>query len=395
MRPGILVQHRTSTPRSRELVRCDIGAVLGFLPEDRWPPEATAGDLVDLPLERWEDLAEHPLRHLVDTHTRRAVRSFFENGGELLHVMVACIHDEAELAGGGLAEGVLAPLFERLRIEEEIALLCVPALGYLRCDIARTGVVRWAGESLALELLTHCRSLNNRFLILDAPRGLHGELLFRWFAAFQQVDPETASWGALYYPWLHRGDDLFPPSGAVMGTYARMERERQPTGIAWPPANVALRGVTHTEVEMDWSEVGAVGDVGINPLLSQPGRGVVIWGARTMSRDPNWAFVNSRRIVSMIGEQLRRDNEWAIFEPNETGLWKVVERDVGARLEQLWQAGLLSGTRAGEEFSVECSGATNPLAIRDAGELHVHVRLRPVGTTEQILIDLRLGSQGT
>lgn len=395
MRPGILVQHRTSAPRSRELVRCDIGVVIGFATEAQWPVEATAGDLLDIPLQRWESLVEHPLRGLVDVPTRRAVRSFFENGGESLHVMIVCIHDEAELAGAGLAEGVLAPLFERLRIEEEIALVCVPALAYLRCEVSRVGQVRWMGESLAEELLAHCRMMNNRFLILDSPRGLHGELLVRWFAEFQARDVATRSWGAVYYPWAHRGDELFPPSGAIMGTYARMERERQPTGIAWPPANVPLRGVTHTEVEMDWSEVGAVGDAGINPLLSQPGRGVVIWGARTMSTDPTWAFVNSRRIVSMIGEQLRRDNEWAIFEPNETGLWKVIERDVGARLEQLWQAGLLSGARAAEEYSVECSRATNALALREAGELHVQVKLKPVGTTEQILIDLRLGSPGT
>jgi hypothetical protein len=369
--------------------------VIGFVTQPHWPPEASAGDLLDIPLQRAEELLAHPMRHLVDGPTRRAVRSFFENGGEVLHVMVVCIHDSAELSGGGLAEGVLAPLFERLRVEEEIGLVCVPALAWLRCEVSRQGVVRWHGEALADELLAHCRAINNRFLVLDAPRGLHGELLFRWYADFQARDPETRSFGAVYYPWVHRGDELFPPSGAIMGTYARMERERLPTGIAWPPANVALRGITHTEVEMDWADVGAVGDAGINPLLSQPGRGVVIWGARTMSTDPTWAFVNSRRIVSMIGEQLRRDNEWAIFEPNETGLWKVVERDVGARLEQLWHAGLLSGTRAAEEYSVECNGSTNPLAVRDHGELHVQVKLKPVGTTEQILIDLRLGSAGT
>jgi hypothetical protein len=156
-----------------------------------------------------------------------------------------------------------------------------------------------------------------------------------------------------------------------------------------------LRGVTHTEVEMDWSEIGNVAESGVNPLLVAPGRGVVVWGARTMSLDPAWTFINSRRIVSMVSEQLRRDNEWVIFEPNDTGLWKVVERDVMARLEQLWNAGLLSGARAMEEYSVECNRATNPLEVRDRGELRIEVKLKPVGTTEQILIDLRLGSPGT
>lgn len=394
MRPGILIQHSTQTTRSRELVRCDVGAMIGFIPQSAWPPEATAGDFLEIPLTRWEELTEHPQRAMVDVATRRGARSFFENGGVELHVIVVCIRDEAELVGGGLAEGVFAPLFERLRIEEEVGLIFVPALAYLRCEVTRLGKVNWQGENFANELLVHCRMMNNRFLILDAPRGLHGELLERWFAAFRAMYPENRSWGAVYYPWIMRGDELFPPSGAIAGVFARMERERYPTGIAWPPANVSLRGVTHTEVEMDWTEVGAVSETGINPLVVAPGRGVVVWGARTMSADPNWVFINSRRIVSMIGEQLRRDNEWAIFEPNDMGLWKVIERDVMARLEQLWNAGLLSGARAMEEYSVECSGATNPLAVRDRGELHVQVKLKPVGTTEQILIDLRLGSPG-
>lgn len=395
MRPGILIQHHATPTRNRELVRCDIAGVLGFLPRSQWPPEATAGDFLQITLRRWEEFADHPQRGLVDAPARRATRSFFENGGEEMHLFVVCIEDEAQLQGSGLAEGVLGPLFERLRGEEEISLLCAPMLSWLRCEVSRTGRVTWLGDSLADELLAHCRMMNNRFLVLDAPRGLHGELLFRWFDEFRRREPETRAWGAVYYPWVMAGDELFAPSGALVGVYARMERERQPTGIAWPPANVSLRGVTHTEIEMDWSEVGNVAESGVNPLLVAPGRGVVIWGARTMSLDPAWSFINSRRIVSMVSEQLRRDNEWVIFEPNDTGLWKVVERDVMARLEQLWNAGLLSGARAMEEYSVECNGATNPLEVRDRGELRVQVKLKPVGTTEQILIDLRLGSPGT
>ncbi len=395
MRPGILIQHNSTPRRSRELVRCDIAAMIGFLYRARWPEGATAGDFLHVPMRRWEDLANNVHRELVDPITRRSARCFFENGGDELHLFVVCIEDETALVGGGLAEGTLSALFERLRTEEDIALVAVPTLAYLRCEVARTGRVTWRGEDLADELLSHCRTMNNRFFVMDAPQGLHGELLQRWFADFRAREPATRAWGAVYYPFLMAGDQALPPSGAMMGVYARMERERQPTGIAWPPANTTVRGVTHTEVEMDWSEVGLVGESGINPLLVAPGRGVVVWGARTMSTDPTFSFINSRRIVSMIGEQLRRDNEWAIFEPNETGLWKVVERDVMARLEQLWNAGLLSGTRALEEYSVECSRSTNPLVVRDRGELHVEVKLKPVGSTEQILIDLRLGAPGT
>jgi phage tail sheath protein FI len=219
-------------------------------------------------------------------------------------------------------------------------------------------------------------------------------VLLRWFESFQQREPENRSYGAVYYPWLKRGDETFPPSGSMMGVFARTELERAPFGVAWPPANVPVLGVTHTEVDMDWGEAGQVSDAGVNPIVVQPGRGVVVWGARTMSKDPAWTFINSRRIVSMISEQLRRDNEWAVFEVNDNSLWKVIERDVLVRLEQFWEAGLISGTRSRAEYSVECNEGTNPLESRDSGMLNVQVALRPVGTMERILIDLRLGTGG-
>jgi phage tail sheath protein FI len=123
----------------------------------------------------------------------------------------------------------------------------------------------------------------------------------------------------------------------------------------------------------------------------QPGRGVVAWGARTLSADPAWIYINSRRIVGLIAEQLRRDNEWAVFETNDRELWKVLERDVTVRLREFWEAGLIAGTRALPEFSVRCDDETNPLELRDAGGLSVAVALRAVGTTESILVDLRIG----
>lgn len=392
MRPGITIQHASLPTRHQGLVRCDIGGILGFIPADAWPAGASAGDFIEIQLRRYVDLEEHPQRDLFDPASRRAARGFFENGGDLLHIFGICIHGEEDLRGPSDSEGVLAPVFDRLRAEDDIALLCVPAAAYMRCEVSRAGVVRSEADALYSLLLHHCRQMTNRFLLIDAPRGLHGDLLFRWFERLRGSDPQTASFGAVYYPWLKRGDDIFPPSGYLMGVYARCEVEHGPFGIGWPPANVAVAGATHTEIEMDWAEAGLVSDAGVNPMVVQPGRGVVIWGARTMSRDPAWIFINSRRIVNMVTEQLRRDNEWAVFEVNGRSLWKVVERDVLVRLDQFWAAGMLSGARSQQEYSVLCSDATNPVELRDAGQLNVQVSLRPVGTTERILIDLRLGT---
>lgn len=391
MRPGLSIQHTSLPAATQGLVRCDIGALVGFLEQLRWPEGATAGDFVEIELRHYRELDDSPDKGFFSEPTRRAARSFFENGGQLLRIYAACINSLDDLKLPSSHDGPLLPLFDRLRTEEDIGLIAIPEAAYARCEVSRVGAVKSDADNLYRVFLAHCREMINRFLIIDTPLGIHGELLGRWFESLQGNDPHLAGFGAAYYPWLKRGDETIPPSGAVMGMFARMEHEHPPIGVGWPPANVPLFGVTHTEVELDWAEAGQISDMGINPLVVQPGRGVVVWGARTLSKDPAWRFINSRRIVSMITDQLRRDNEWAVFEINNRSLWKTIERDVLVRLDQFWQAGILSGTRSQEEYSVECNEATNPVALRDTGQLNVRVSLKPVGTTERILIDMRLG----
>lgn len=391
MRPGIYIDHTLQPPRRRELVRSDVGGLIGFIPPERWPDGATAGDFVEFVFTRFDQLEEHPQQHLIDVPSRRAVRSFFENGGDTVHVYSLCVKGIDDLRAPDAEQGAFVALMDRLRGTEEIALLACPAAASLRCEVRRNGDVVTDADALYDLLLSHCRQMTNRFLLVDSPRGLHEELLTRWVTGFRERHPEDRAHGAVYYPWLKRGDEVYPPSGAMMGVYVRMEREHGPYGIAWPPANTALLGATHAEVELDWAEAGIMSDAGVNPIVVQPGRGVTVWGARTLSTDPQWTWINSRRVVSMIAEQLRRDNEWSIFENNDPALWKVIERDVRVRLDEFHEAGMLAGARNGGEYSVECNETTNPLALRQAGVLSVAVRLKPVGTTERILIDLRLG----
>lgn len=390
--PGIVVQHARLPDRRSGLVRGDITGIIGFIPRGRWPEGASAGDYLEIVLRREGDLWDHPDRGLFDPASRRAVRSFFANGGDTAHLFGVCVGSDEDLKVPSGALGVLGPLMHRLRTEEEIALLAVPAAAYMRCEYSpRTGRVKADCESLYDELLAHCREMNNRFLVMDAPRGLHGEPLERWVADLRDRQPEDRSFGALYYPWLKQGDELFPPSGAMLGAYARTELAHRPFGVGWPPANITLSGVTHTEFELDWAEASALAEQHINPIVIQPGRGVIVFGARTLSRDPSYMHVNSRRIVNMVGEQLRRDSEWAVFETNNPHLWDVLQRDVSVRLGEFSAAGLLSGGKAGEDYRVICNAENNPVHLREQGQVSVLVQVRPVGTTEQIVIDLRLG----
>jgi hypothetical protein len=392
MRPGILIQHALESRPDTELVRGDVTGFIGAIPRSRWPEGASHGDFIDQPLGSWQEFLASTMIDLVDPVTARAVHGFFTNGGDRCHLIGVCLVSERDLMQDNPFELTFHSLLDYLRGEENLGLLAMPVLAYLPIEVDRMHRATVPAENTMRMMLEHCREMNNRFMLVDTPRDLHEEPLMRWVSGFRDRLGDSASYGALYYPWLFNGDDDFPPSGSLAGVYARIERENSPMGVRWPPANQVLRGVTHPAVPVRWRESDKLVDEHINPILSQPARGVVVWGARTLSRDPRWTYINSRRIASAISEQLRRDSEWVVFEHQRPELWETVIRMVSSRLDQMWGAGMLTGDKAGAEYEVQCDAETNPPAVRDAGQINVLVKIRPISTTETIVVELRLGT---
>lgn len=392
MRPGIIIQHaRESQPETGD-VRGDVVGFLGAIPRARWPDEAAHGDFVDQPLASWGEFLVCGLRDLIDPVTARAVHGFFTNGGDRCHLIGICLASERDLMQDDPYATTFHSLLDHLRGDENLGLLCMPTLAYLPISIDRLGRATVASQGTIKMLLDHCREMNNRFLIVDTPQDLHDEPLIRWVNEFRDRAGESASYGAIYYPWLMNGDDTFPPSGSIAGMYARSELRNAPFGVKWPPANQRIHGVTHPAVPVRWRESDRLVEAHINPILSQPARGVVVWGARTLSRDPRWLHINTRRVTSAISEQLRRDSEWVVFEQQRPELWEIVARIVRSRLDSMWTAGLLTGDKAGMEYEVQCDSELNPPEVRDSGQVHVKVLIRPISTTETIVVELRLGS---
>jgi hypothetical protein len=392
MRPGILIQHARESRPDTGLVRGDVAGFIGVIPQSRWPDGATLGDFVDQPLASFGEFQASVVRPLVDPVTARAIHAYFTNGGDRCHVITLCIDSEQDLMSDNTFDRTFHSLLDHLRGDENIGLLTMPILAYLPISIDRMGRPEVPAESTMLLLLEHCREMNNRFLVLDTPRDLHDDPLYRWADRLRERAHEGASYGAMYYPWLMNGDDASPPSGSIAGLYARVELENQPFGVRWPPANQVLRGVTHPAVPIRWRESDRLIGAHVNPILSQPARGVVVWGARTLSKDPRWIHINTRRIASMIAEQLRRDSEWVVFEHQRPELWEIVTRTVTSRLDQLWTAGLLAGDVKRAEYEVVCSAVNNPREVRDLGQVNVEVRIRPISTAESIVVELRLGT---
>lgn len=391
MRTGILIQHSHQQRGDTGLVRGDVCGFIGVIPRRRWPAGARAGDFIDQKLKNFAEFAHTPVARLVDPVTARAVEMFFLNGGELCHVLALCAEEERDLVDEGEVERTWASLLDHLRGEENLGLLAMPLLAYIPITFERNGAVSVPQTQTIRMLLDHCREMNNRFLVVDAPQDLHEAALLSWVRELRELSGESASFGALYYPWLMNGDETLPPSGVVAGSYARLELDHKPFGVKQPPANHALVGVTHPAVEIRWREADRLLEAHVNPILAQPNRGVVVWGARTLSRDPRWLHVNSRRIASIVAEQLRRDSEWVVFEIQRPELWDIVTRSVRGRLDEMWSAGLLTGPQAGEEYEVQCDRELNPPEVVNAGQVNVRVTMRPISTTEFIVVELRLG----
>ena len=393
MPSGIVVQHNHVSADLYGVVRSDITAIIAFLNQDVWPIGKEKGSFIQIKVKNYFMFEHDEHFSLFDKITKKAVRKYFQNGGIELEIFGICIESTADLITPLALEDTLNDFWSHLRTEEDIALLYVPIAPYLSTEITKKGRIFADCEALYSFFLRHCYEMNNRFLIMDAPRQLHDHMLTEWIHQFRSRNMNYASYGAIYYPWLWDGDDIFPPGALVSGMYVRVEKAHPPMGIQWPPANVILYGVTHLDVELRWDESQSYIENSINPIILQRSRGVSVFGARTLSLDPVFRYINSRRILNLVIEQVRRDTEWAVFEVNNPHLWSVLSRDIKHRLNSFWNAGLLTMSENGSKYQVLCSKENNPQESLDQGRVHVGIKLQPVGATEQIQIDLNLGNR--
>jgi len=188
-----------------------------------------------------------------------------------------------------------------------------------------------------------------------------------------------SKYAALYYPWvvvsnpLARAGDAsvpreiaLPPSGFVCGIYARNDVER---GVHKAPANEVVRGTLRFERDVNFAEQEVLNPLGVNCLRYLSGRGYRVWGARTVSSDPEWKYVNVRRYMNYLEASIDRGTQWAVFEPNGERLWANIRETVSAFLYNEWVNGALLGASAKEAFFVRCDRSTMTQNDLDNGRL--------------------------
>ena len=337
LHPGFYVEEVGSGPKPIEGVETSVAALLG---------EAGRGPLRPKHITSYRDYERHygSGGHDLDD----AVRGFFGNGGR--RAFICRLRSARDLPR------ILA-LLER-RAFRDVALIAAPGL--------------LAAEAIEA-IIGHCEA-HRRFAVLDCPR----------------VDPATldpragrsSADAACYVPWLDLGGRYVPPSGHVLGIYARTDAAR---GIWKAPANEVVEGALGLEYAIDQHMQGLLNPRGVNAIRETSGRGIRLWGARTLSADPEWKYVNVRRLLLYLERSIDEGTRWVVFEPNAEPLWAAVRHAVQFFLFSHWRAGALAGMKPQEAFYVRCDRATMTQADLDSGRLVCEIGIAPLRPAEFVI----------
>ena len=398
--PGIYIQEVSTGAKPIESVSTRVLAVLGVAPK--------AEAFVDRPREcnNWSefvrDFCSEDNRENKGNYLAYALYGYFMNGGGRCYVLNI---GKGGSVAGNAAKGTGVNAFEAY---DEPAMVAAPGC---------TNVADYRA------ILDHCEKMANRVAILDGPQQVADvkELTEVGAAdAAPPVDkdkapppadkdkapprpggrrPPESKYGAVYFPWLVMRDPFgtdnvnVPPSGHIAGIYSFNDVQR---GVHKAPANYAVRTAIGLTQRITRDQQGALNQAGVNVIRFFPDSGIRVWGARTLStKDPEWKYVNVRRLFNMIEESISRGTQWVVFEPNDQTTRNSVIRDIRAFLTLQWLAGALVGGSREEAFFVKCDAENNPQEVIDAGRLVVDIGIAPSKPAEFILFRIGQWQGGT
>ena len=282
--------------------------------------------------------------------------------------------------------------FGGLEAVDEVSMVAVPDL---MAAYQRGAIDLEAVKAVQLGLIAHCELMGDRVAIIDPPPSLNARQIRVWR---QETAGYDSNYAALYYPWIKTFDPasgqsrLIPPSGHVAGVWARNDAER---GVHKAPANEVIRGAVDLELQITRGEQDLLNPIGVNCIRAFPGRGIRIWGARTLSSDPAWRYLNIRRYFNYLEESILIGTQWVVFEPNDHNLWARIRRNVSAFLVNEWRSGALFGQRPEEAYYVKCDDETNPPESVDVGRVICEIGIAPVKPAEFVIFRLAQFSSGS
>lgn len=237
-------------------------------------------------------------------------------------------------------------------------------------------------DSLSQEVINQCELLRDRFGVVSAKQGQSN---------ISNLNPtQDTTFAAFYYPWIwvfdpvSNGPLLIPPTGHVTGLIARTDIER---GVHKAPANEVLRDAVDLEFPIPKGKQDILNPKGVNCVrdFRPQGRSIRLWGARTMTSDPEWKYINVRRLFIFVEQSILRGTNWVVFEPNDQLLWAKVRLSISAFLIAVWKSGALMGTTQEEAFFVRCDRTTMTQNDIDNGRLVCLIGIAPVKPAEFVI----------
>jgi hypothetical protein len=250
-------------------------------------------------------------------------------------------------------------------------------------------------------MIDQCERLRYRVALVDPPDGLQIGEVQTWPVANSLVSTPSSRFAAIYYPWMAAPDALqldgptrsIPPSGYAAGAYAQTDLTY---GVQRPPANVELQFVVDVEQAISDLQQEGLNLNNINAIRAFPGRGIRVWGARSLAAvgDDDWRFIHVRRLMSAIEETVERSSRWAVFQNNTTLLRNSLTHSLTVLLTGIWAKGGLQGAKPSDAFYVKCDSTNNPQTVIDLGQLICEVGIAIAAPMEFLVFEIRQDASG-
>ncbi len=382
--PGVFVEEVPSAVKPIAGVGTSTAAFVGLsanIASDNMPAKPAGGNYTQAaaldpePLNSWDEFKQkYGDFQAANQYLAHAVYGFFNNGGTRCWVNRVTTLDDIDDA------------IDQLESIDEIAIVAAP----LPPDTAQTAL-----NAIQDKLVSHCQNMEDRVAILDCARDITGDnlVISTDSTGIWRPAANPKGYGAFYFPWIEVADPLqpagtrisVPPSGHLAGIYARSDAQR---GVHKAPANEVILGALGVHYRVSKILQGSLNPQGVNCIRPFDGT-VKVWGARSLASDPagdpEWQYVNVRRLFNFLRESIDQGTQWVVFEPNSPELWAKIRRNITAFLTTVWASGALFGNTAAEAFFVRCDETTNPPEVRELGQVVTEIGVAVVKPAEFVV----------